>query len=232
MRPGAVPALTSWPDSPRQARILANRSECEEKPLSIEPFGNRTRPWGQDLEASGMRQSGRVYDELLVLQVQAGDRRAFDRLAARWQPRLLRSARRFTGQDETACEAVQECWAGIASGIGGLRDPASFPGWAFAILRRRCAERVRALAASRTRWGSLADASEPSSSPRGEDRTTIVQAFDRLPEEQRIAATLFFVEQLKLDEIAAATGAPLGTVKSRIFAARRSLKTALQGDER
>lgn len=54
-----------------------------------------------------MLQSGRVYEELLVLQAQAGNLRALDRLAARWQPRLLRSARRFTGHDEIAWEAVQ-----------------------------------------------------------------------------------------------------------------------------
>ena len=176
-----------------------------------------------------MGQSGRVYDELLVLQVQAGDRRALDRLAARGQPRLLRSARRFTGQEDLALEAVQECWIGIVGGIRRLRDPVTFPAWAFAILRRRCAERVRGLMAARSLWASLDEGGEPSVSPRGEDRVTIARAFDRLPEEQRVAATLFFVEQLKLDEIAAATGAPLGTVKSRIFAARKSLKTFLNG---
>ena len=180
-----------------------------------------------------MGQSGRVYDELLVLQLQSGDRRALDRLAARWQPRLLRSARRFTGQEDLALEAVQECWIGIVGGIRRLRDPVTFPAWAFAILRRRCAERVRGQMASRSRWAplnaSLDGGNEPSASPRGEDRVTIAQAFDRLPGEQRVAAALFFVEQLKLDEIAAATGAPLGTVKSRIFAARKSLKTFLNG---
>jgi RNA polymerase sigma-70 factor (ECF subfamily) len=125
---------------------------------------------------------------------------------------------------------VQESWLGIVGGIGRLRDPAAFPAWAFAILRRRCAERIRAQAAARERWSALAETNEPSEPARGEDRVAITQAFARLPEEQRIAATLFFIEQLKLDEIAMATDAPLGTVKSRIFAARKSLKNALEGD--
>ena len=174
-----------------------------------------------------MRDSGRIFDELLVLHIQSGDRRALERLAARWQPRLLRSARRLTGDDELAREAVQESWLGISRGIGRLRDPARFPGWAFAILRRRCAERVNARAAQRPRSDALSATNEPVANARGEDRAAIAQAFARLPGEQRVAATLFFVEQLKLDEIAMATGVPLGTVKSRIFAARRSLKAAL-----
>lgn len=174
-----------------------------------------------------MSDSGRIFDELLVLSVQSGDRKALERLAARWQPRLLRSARRFTGDEEMAWDAVQDSWLGIARGISRLRDPAKFPGWAFAILRRRCAERVNARAAHRSRSDALDERNEPAANARGEDRAAIAQAFARLPEEQRVAATLFFVEQLKLDEIAVATDAPLGTVKSRIFAARKSLKAVL-----
>lgn len=174
-----------------------------------------------------MSDSGRIFDELLVLSVQSGDRKALERLAARWQPRLLRSARRFTGDEEMAMDAVQQSWIGIVRGIGQLNDPAKFPGWAFAILRRRCAERVNARAAHRSRSDALDARNEPTANARGEDRAAIAQAFSRLPEEQRVAATLFFIEHLKLDEIAVATDAPLGTVKSRIFAARKSLKEAL-----
>lgn len=178
-----------------------------------------------------MEQSGRVYDELLVLHVQNGDRRALERLASRWQPRLLRSARRFTGDDELAREAVQESWLDIVAGLKKLNDPARFPGWAFTILRRRCADRINAHASQRPRSDELTEANAPSISPRGEDQAAIAQAFAALPEDQRIAATLYFVERLKLDEISAATGAPLGTVKSRIFTARKTLKTLLEGEE-
>lgn len=178
-----------------------------------------------------MADSGRVYDELLVLHVQNGDRRALERLAHRWQPRLLRSARRFTGDDELARDAVQDAWIGIARGINRLRDPAKFPGWAFAILRRRCADRINVVARDRPRSAELTELNEPSASPRGEDRAAIAEAFAALPEDQRVAATLFFVEQLKLDEIAAATDVPVGTVKSRIFAARKKLKAALAAPE-
>ena len=174
-----------------------------------------------------MDQSGRVFDELLVLHVQNGDRRALERLASRWHPRLLRSARRFTGDDELAREAVQECWLGITRGLSKLNDPARFPAWAFTILRRRCADRIKAHAAHRPRSDELTEANAPVISPRGEDQAALRQAFAGLPEDQRIAATLYFVERLKLDEISAATGVPLGTVKSRIFTARKNLKEAL-----
>ena len=174
-----------------------------------------------------MDQSGRVYDELLVLHVQNGDRRALERLAARWQPRLLRSARRFTGDDELARDAVQESWINIVGGLSRLSDPAKFLGWAFTILRRRCADRVTAHAKNRPRPDALTEANAPAIAPSGEDQTAIVQAFASLPEDQRMAATLYFIERLKLDGVATATGAPIGTVKSRLFTARQRLKEAL-----
>jgi len=56
-------------------------------------------------------------------------------------------------------------------------------------------------------------------------------AFASLPDDQRIAATLFFGEGLTLTDISDATCAPLGTVKSRLFHARQKLKAALSGSE-
>ena len=69
----------------------------------------------------------RVYDALLVTLVRAGDARAAERLAARWQPRLLRAARRMLGDGEEAREAVQEAWGGIAVWAGIQMYNASEP---------------------------------------------------------------------------------------------------------
>ena len=59
----------------------------------------------------------RLYDELLVTLVQSGDRRAGERLAIRWQPRLARTARRLLADDEAALGVVQETWLSILRGV-------------------------------------------------------------------------------------------------------------------
>ena len=69
-------------------------------------------------------ETDRVYDELLITLARSGDRRAGERLAARWQPRLLHTARRLLRDDEQARDAVQEAWAGICRGWLTLNDPA------------------------------------------------------------------------------------------------------------
>ncbi len=178
---------------------------------------------------AGPPASARLYDELLVTLVQSGDRRAGERLAARWQPRLARTARRLLAEDEAALAVVQEAWLSILRGIGTLRDPARFAPWAFGILRRRCADRIRRAQADRVRSG--ASEHEPALPASAEEAVAIRQAFAALPPNQRLAAQLFFVEGLTLAEIAEVQEVPPGTAKTRLFPARRKLKAVLTGDD-
>ncbi|MEE2690691.1 MAG: sigma-70 family RNA polymerase sigma factor [Pseudomonadota bacterium] len=176
-------------------------------------------------------QSGRVFDELLVTLARTGDRAAGDRLAARWQPRLIRTARRLLRDDELAREAVQEAWAGICRGWFALDDPAKFPAWAFGVLHRKCADRLRAEVRRRGRDAPLDGETLAAPSGDADMAISIDQALAALSPDHRAAAVLFFGEGLSLAEIAAATGAPVGTAKSRLFHARRQLKAALSGDQ-
>ncbi len=173
--------------------------------------------------------AGRLYDELLVTLVQSGDRRAGERLAIRWQPRLARTARRLLGDEEAALVAVQEAWLSILRNIAGLRDPSRFAPWAFGILRRRCADRIRQAQADRARRGESED--EPALPAAADDALAIRQAFAALPGQQPLAPHMFFVEGLTLAEIAQVPACPPGTVKTRLFHARRKLKAAMSGDE-
>lgn len=174
-----------------------------------------------------LSETERVYSELLVTLVQAGDRRAAERLVARWQPRLVRTARRLLGNDEQAMDAVQETWSAVFQGWLRLSDPARFPGWVFGILHRKCVDRIRD--ESRQRRNAVVEAEPVAALSGSEDSVAISQALHGLSHEHRTAAILFFGEGLSLSEIAAATGVPVGTAKSRIFHARRRLQAALSG---
>jgi RNA polymerase sigma factor (sigma-70 family) len=172
----------------------------------------------------------RVYDELLVILIRRGDRRAGELLAARWQPRLIRTARRLLNDKEQAREVVQETWSGICRGWIQLNDAAKFPAWAYGILHRKCADRIGKEARSRSRITPLDSAPEPATNSPSDTIIEIEQAFDLLSTDHRAAAILFFGEGLTLAEIATATGVPIGTAKSRLFHARRTLKAALSGE--
>lgn len=176
----------------------------------------------------GLPDTGRLYDEMLVLLVQAGDRRALERLFRRWNPRLTRAARRYCGTGDSAGDLAQECWLAIVRRLGGLRDPSRFRSFAFAVLHHRGADLLR----KNNRERATLDRHEPirveASSP--PERIAISQAFAALPPDQRLAAHLYFVEGLTLVEIAEVQAVPQGTAKSRLFHARRKLKAALSED--
>lgn len=61
-------------------------------------------------------------------------------------------------------------------------------------------------------------------------RLDLRQALRRLPREQRVAIALLYGEDMSVAEIAAITGVPAGTVKSRLSAARQALRAFMEGN--
>lgn len=176
--------------------------------------------------------TAKVFDEYLLTLARSGDRRAAERLAARWQPRLLRAANRILGEGDAARDAVMETWTGICRGWLRLDDPSRFPAWAFSILHRKCMDGLRLKYRSARREAALDSAPEVAamnaSDP--EARIGLRQALAALSPELRAAAVLYFAEGLSLQEVAAAAAIPLGTAKSRIFTARQQLRARLEGE--
>jgi RNA polymerase sigma-70 factor (ECF subfamily) len=172
-------------------------------------------------------------DEYLVLSAQAGSREAFTHLARRWTPKLLAFAARTLANTEAAQDVVQETWTSAWRGLGGLEDPARLRAWLYAIAHRKCTDALRAKYRGRRLTEALEHEAEESSGNeegRADSRRDLAAAVARLPREQRVAVSLFFGEEMSIADIAAATGVPAGTVKSRLFAARRTLRALLEGE--
>jgi len=168
-------------------------------------------------------------DELLVVRCQLGDRAAFDELIERWHARLWKYARRITGSDEAADDAAQDVWLRVLRGIGGLRDGAKLRPWLFGIARRVLVDRLRERYA--TPVESSLDVSdiaavEPIDLAPG-DIERMEQQVERLPVIDREVVVLFYFNEMSLQEIADVAGIPLGTVKSRLHRARRTLRQEL-----
>ncbi len=186
------------------------------------------------------RDSERIYDEYLVIAAQAGDRAAWERLVARWQPRLLRHAWRLTGHADRAADLLQDAWIDIWKGLRRLDDAVAFPAWAFRIVTRRCQRAFHDADRDRERLADLADLAEISGesddSAAGDalaheiDLGRVRAAMSALPPGQRAALSLFHLEDLSVAEIAIALDVPPGTVKTRLMHARRKLRARLEGD--
>ena len=175
-------------------------------------------------------------DDYLVLLAQGGSRDAFARLAARWSPKLMAFAARSLGTTEAAKDAVQDTWESAWRNVRRLDDPARFRAWIYAIAARKCADALRAKYRGQrienaARANELLDDGGIDAESRQGARIDLADALKALPPDQRIAISLFFGEDMDVAEIASITGAPPGTVKSRLFAARKALRASL-GEEK
>ena len=176
----------------------------------------------------------RALDEYQVLLAQDGDKRAFELLYKRWHPKLYKFAYRLIGNRDGAQEVMQDAALTIAKNIGRLKDPKTFSSWAYVIVRRRSADYIaRAVKARRVRT-ELENQPEPAGSIGPDDSLSLKQALARLSETDRTILDLFYRDGMTGPEIASALGIPIGTVKSRLYAAREKLKSIydinLKGD--
>ena len=181
------------------------------------------------------RDSERIYDEFLVAAAMSGDRLAWSRLVTRWQPRLLRHAWRLLGEAERAKDIVQEAWVEILKGLGRLDDVVAFPAWAFRIVTRRCQREFERsdrmpLEANEALLESGAEVPEHATGEFATELVNVADAIARLPNAQRTALALFYLEGLSVAEIAIATDVPPGTVKTRLMHARNNVRARLEGD--
>jgi RNA polymerase sigma-70 factor (ECF subfamily) len=136
----------------------------------------------------------------------------------------------MTGNDADAEDLTQEIWIRVIRGIARVRDGSRLRGWLFGIARRVLMDRLRlayaAPAASDVDIETLAAEIDPVDSEA--DLASLEAALDTLPVVERDVLTLFYLRDLSLAELADALDVPVGTVKSRLFRARRMLRAAMQ----
>jgi RNA polymerase sigma factor (sigma-70 family) len=179
------------------------------------------------------RSAARILDEYLVAAARTGDRKPFGMLAERWHAKLVAHGWRLTGDREAARDAAQESWVEIARGISGLKDERAFPAWAYRIATRRCANAVGRMVRDRGLGEALAVETPDleQAAGKGIDAERLRRAIAALPNGQRSAIALFYLEEMSVAEVAVALNVPAGTVKSRLMHARRKLRVVLEGDE-
>jgi RNA polymerase sigma factor (sigma-70 family) len=176
-----------------------------------------------------IREVGQIFDEMLVLYAQAGRREALDRLASRWRPRHFAHARRLLGSNDRAADAVQDAWVSIVRSIWRLNDPTRFAAWSYAILTRRCQDMMRSAAHAHE---MPLDENRVEDMPVEHSSVHDVQAgLNSLSPDQRSAIALYYRDGLTVFEIAEALSIPVGTVKTRLFHARRTLRRYLTGEQ-
>lgn len=208
--------------------------------------------WGQ--AASGQAAGGRrrtergassfgrdPLDEQLAGRIATGDGRALGELYDRWSRPAYSLARRICADDGLAQEVVQEVFLTLWRNPRGF-DPrrGAFGTWLMTLVHHKAVDAVRREATVRRNTvaafqpGDESQDSQGAAGPAADEAALgsvvagqVRDALRTLPTEQRQALALAYYGGYTQREVSALTGVPLGTVKSRMFAALARLRSLL-----
>ncbi len=170
---------------------------------------------------------------LLATRWQRGDRTAFEGIVKLWEQSLFYYLRRLAVSEADAWELLQETWLKVFRSLKSVWDPMALPAFLYTTARNTAISRLRG-----TKLDEQIDAANNGSETHAADEVTafdnaeqVHQALDQLPILQREALTLFFLQDLSLEEMSMLLGVPVGTVKSRLHYAKSGMRRILtQGD--
>ena len=163
-----------------------------------------------------------------------------DRLIEQYQHRLLRYLVYLAGNRELAEDLFQETWIRVLERGHQYDGKHEFATWLYAVARNLTIDYLRKKSPL-SLDGLMEDEEHPSVEPadtrpvaweivqQHEQAERVSAVLVSIPAECRETLVLRFQEGLSLDEIARVTGAPLGTVKSRLYRGLNMLMTRMKG---
>jgi len=176
----------------------------------------------------------RLISELLLVRYHRGDASALDELVRHWEGKLFYYVMRLVSNEDDAWDALQETWMALVRGIGKLREPPSLVLWLYRTARHKAMDRLRARYDDRTvslEGEEVAAVEEGVSEFTSEDAEQVHGALGKISVPHREVLTLFFLEDLSIQEIADLLAIPSGTVKSRLHFAKQALRAVLEEEE-
>lgn len=186
----------------------------------------------------------REQEALTVQRVLDGDVNEYEKLVLEYQKNVYNLALRMTGDAEDAADMAQEAFIKAYNSLASYRGDSKFSVWLYRIVSNVCLDFLRARKRRQTVSLSVVDdegeeteleISDESASPeklleRSMTRDAVRRGLQELTPEYRQILILRELQGMSYDEIAETLGLESGTVKSRIFRARKKLCTFLVRD--
>jgi RNA polymerase sigma-70 factor (ECF subfamily) len=179
---------------------------------------------------SAMRESASGYPGVLV-STEADLEREFEERLRESSALAVRVAFSVLRQRQDAEDIAQEAFARAYRRFGALRDPARFRAWIVRVTWRLAIDRWRAerrRAAREEAAFTPAEGNTEELAGAAQRAARLWTAIDALPEKLRLTIVLSAIEGHDVNEVAALLGIPAGTVKSRLFLARKALAETLK----
>lgn len=171
----------------------------------------------------------RAQEDLLVISAQLGDESAFNALFKAHNEALIGFAYRVCGDATLAADAVQEAWLTLSKSLRRLDDPRGFRAWAYKTVRWRVVDGARKRNLQTVSLEGLDNVSAPFEEPNATPDQIAGQLASLSPADRQLLH-FFYLNELKLSEIAGILEVPVGTVKSRLNRAKARLRQQNEGE--
>jgi RNA polymerase sigma-70 factor, ECF subfamily len=179
------------------------------------------------------RDKDAVARELLALRCRRGDRAALQELIRTFERPLLYYIRRLVRDEADAWDALQNTYVKVLRGIGALSEPRSLAPWLYRVARNTALSHARACEPAHESLADHADAvvvDQADGQLEYEDAEQVHRGLLLLSLPHREVLTLFFLDDLSIEEVATVLDVPPGTVKSRLHYAKLALRKVLEGE--
>jgi len=167
-------------------------------------------------------------DNDLLTAVATGDPLALETLYLNYHRRLGHFVSRFTPRHENAEEIINDTFIAVWQRAKDFRSASRVSTWIFGIAYRTALNSLRRQK-NHNAAQNLDDCEQQTIDPflETEVQDWLTHGLNRLPIEQRLTVELAYRMGYSMEEIAAITSSPVGTVKARMFHAREKLRQYL-----
>ncbi len=186
----------------------------------------------------------REQEAQIVRKVLEGDVNAFETLVVEYEKNVYAITQRMTGNAEDAADMTQETFIKAYNSLSSFRGDSKFSVWLYRIATNVCLDFLRSRSRKPTVSLSMEDddgeemqldIADESQSPemlleRGLTRDAVRRGLNALPPDYKQILLLREIQGLSYDEISDVLDLEVGTVKSRIFRARKRLCAFLMED--
>lgn len=170
----------------------------------------------------------------IITRVKNGDEEAFSELIEEYKLSIYKTAKAILKDEDDVCDAIQDTALSIYKNISNLKNEKYFKTWVIRITINKCYDIITKYRLDDEKKSKVQSNFEEIHN--GFDREVIIKtdlekALDLLEDDLRIVTVLYYYNDFSISEISEILNIPKGTVKSRVFRARKKLYDILNKEE-
>ena len=175
-------------------------------------------------------------DQKLIESITNGDTKAYTQLVNRYKDLVFTLALRMLKHREEAEEVAQDTFIKVFKSLDKFKGDSKFSTWIYKVTYNTCLDRIKKnkkhlqdVAIDEFTFNKLDTIDNALENIIKEEKSVLIkECINKLPEDSSALLTLFYFEELSLDEISKIINIEANTVKVKLFRARKKLAVILE----